>query len=140
MPAPRGNKLQIELIAVHIVCFALLLGFFGLTPGAFGQEPVSGSAQHASPPQEHAHSETVTPLQDLLTEAEQNNPQIHAAQQGWQAAKQVPTQVSTLPDPQFSCSNLVLEVLDPSRATRTAISPTSASGCPRTFRIPENYG
>jgi len=44
----------------------------------------------------------VTPLAELLAEAEKNNPQIEAARQGWQAAKQVPTQVSTLPDPQFT--------------------------------------
>src|SRR6202022_3516831 len=34
--------------------------------------------------------------------AERNNPRIQAARQGWQAAKQVPSQVSTLPDPQFN--------------------------------------
>ncbi len=39
-------------------------------------------------------------LADLLTEAEKNNPQIQAARHGWQLAKQVPTQVATLPDPQ----------------------------------------
>ena len=39
-------------------------------------------------------------LAELLTEAERNNPQIQAARHGWDAAKQVPTQVSTLPDPQ----------------------------------------
>ncbi len=102
MLAPRGNKPQIELIAVRVVCFALLLGLFGQAPPALGQEQTTGSAQHASPPQEHANSEAAISLQDLLTEAEQNNPQIQAARQGWQAAKQVPTQVSTLPDPQFS--------------------------------------
>jgi len=41
-----------------------------------------------------------TQLADLLTEAEKNNPQIQAARHGWQSAKQVPTQVATLPDPQ----------------------------------------
>ena len=40
-------------------------------------------------------------LADLLAEAERNNPQIQAARHGWQSAQQVPTQVSTLPDPQF---------------------------------------
>jgi outer membrane protein, heavy metal efflux system len=40
-------------------------------------------------------------LADLLAEAERNNPQIQAARHGWDSAKQVPTQVSTLPDPQF---------------------------------------
>ncbi|MGB9467155.1 MAG: TolC family protein [Candidatus Acidiferrum sp.] len=40
-------------------------------------------------------------LADLLAEAERSNPQIQAARHGWDAAKQIPTQVSTLPDPQF---------------------------------------
>jgi outer membrane protein TolC len=40
-------------------------------------------------------------LADLLGEAERSNPHIQAARHGWESAKQVPTQVSTLPDPQF---------------------------------------
>jgi outer membrane protein TolC len=40
-------------------------------------------------------------LADLLAEAERSNPQIQAARHGWDSAKRVPTQVSTLPDPQF---------------------------------------
>jgi len=40
-------------------------------------------------------------LADLLAEAERSNPQIQAARHGWDSAKQVPTQVATLPDPQF---------------------------------------
>src|SRR5690348_8930119 len=39
-------------------------------------------------------------LSDLLAEAERNNPRIQAARHGWEAAKQAPTQVSTLPDPE----------------------------------------
>jgi len=42
----------------------------------------------------------VAKLTDLLTEAEKNNPQIQAARHGWQSARQIPTQVATLPDPQ----------------------------------------
>jgi len=49
-----------------------------------------------------SHTGSITPLSELLAEAEKNNPQIEAARQGWQAAKQVPTQVSTLTDPQFN--------------------------------------
>src|SRR5882672_3695242 len=60
------------------------------------------SAQESMPHQAQA----VTPLAELLREAEQNSPQIQAARQSWQAAKQVPTQVSTLPDPQFTLQNL----------------------------------
>jgi cobalt-zinc-cadmium efflux system outer membrane protein len=39
-------------------------------------------------------------LPDLLAEAEQNNPQILAAHENWRSAQQVPSQVSTLPDPE----------------------------------------
>jgi outer membrane protein TolC len=42
----------------------------------------------------------------LLTEAEQHNPQIQAALQGWQSSKQIPSQVSTLPDPQFTAQQV----------------------------------
>lgn len=61
-------------------------------------------AQQPAPPQ--SASATVTPLAELLEEAEKRNPQIEVARQGWQAAKQVPTQVSTLPDPQFTVQQL----------------------------------
>ena len=102
MSGLRGEKPQNELFVVRILCFSVLLGFFAQVPGAICQEQTGGSVQVASPPQQHPHSEAVASLQDLLTEAEQNNPQIQAARQGWQAAKQVPSQVSTLPDPQFN--------------------------------------
>jgi len=72
---------------------ALLL-FSTLGEKTLAQEP---AAQHAR---------AVTALGDLLQEAEKNNPQIEAARQGWQAAKQVPTQVSTRPDPQFALQHL----------------------------------
>jgi outer membrane protein, heavy metal efflux system len=58
------------------------------------------SASSAQEPEPH-QAQAVTPLAQLLQEAEQNNPQIQAARQGWKAAQQAPTQVSTLPDPQF---------------------------------------
>ena len=47
-----------------------------------------------------------TPLSQLLAEAEGNNPQIAAARDAWNAAKQVPRQVSTLPDPTFTYQNM----------------------------------
>jgi outer membrane protein TolC len=74
------------------LCALLLVSIFGKE--TLAQEP---APQHAA---------VVTPLADLLQEAEKNNPQIAAAQQGWHAAKQVPTQVSTLPDPQFTLQHL----------------------------------
>ena len=101
MSALRGETSQNEFFVVRILCFSAFLGFFAQVPGAFGQEQTGASVQVASPLQEHAPSGAATSLQDLLTEAEQNNPQIQAARQGWKAAQQVRTQVSTLPDPQF---------------------------------------
>jgi outer membrane protein TolC len=52
-------------------------------------------AQDAPPPTQPEK------LADLIAEAERNNPQIQAARHGWQSAQEVPTQISTRPDPQF---------------------------------------
>ena len=47
-----------------------------------------------------------TPLSALLDEATRNNPDILAARRGWQAATQVPSQVSTPPDPQVTLQHV----------------------------------
>jgi outer membrane protein, heavy metal efflux system len=52
------------------------------------------------------HGAAPTTLSELLAEAEKNNTRIEAARQSWQATKQLPTQVSTLPDPQFTLQHL----------------------------------
>ena len=54
---------------------------------AFGQEPMTG---------------TPTPLSQLLTEAEANNPQVSAANHEALAARQMAPQVTTLPDPKLT--------------------------------------
>jgi outer membrane protein TolC len=77
-----------------ICCFYLYL--------LFGVQGISAQAQV----EEHNHPEAITPLWELLDEAEKNNPQVRAARQGWDAAKQVPSQVSTLPDPQFTAQQV----------------------------------
>jgi outer membrane protein TolC len=60
----------------------------------------------AVPAQEQPPPAPAEKLSDLLTEAERNNPQIQAARQAWNASAQVPTQVSTLPDPQIMLQQL----------------------------------
>ena len=75
--------------SISVILLSITLGGFTLA-----QEPTS------------SRSGVATPLSELLAEAEKNNPQIEAARRGWQAAKQVPTQVSTLPDPQFTLQHL----------------------------------
>jgi outer membrane protein, heavy metal efflux system len=47
-----------------------------------------------------------TPLSALLDEANRSNPDIQATRLGWQAATQVPSQVSTLPDPQVTLQHV----------------------------------
>src|SRR3989449_3913993 len=66
-----------------------------LTSLLFLSPPLVTRAQEAPPASQPMK------LADLLAEAERSNPQIQAARHGWDAAKQVPTQASTLPDPQF---------------------------------------
>ena len=71
--------------------FSLAIVFAALS---FLSAPLT-PAQEASPPGQP------TTLAELLAEADRNSPQIQAARHGWDSAKQVPTQVSTLPDAQF---------------------------------------
>jgi outer membrane protein TolC len=49
-----------------------------------------------------------TPLAKLIEEAERNNPQILAARHAWRAETQVPSQVSTLPDPQITVQHFAV--------------------------------
>jgi outer membrane protein TolC len=43
-----------------------------------------------------------TALAGLIAEAQNNNPEIRAAERGWKAATHVARQITTLPDPQFT--------------------------------------
>lgn len=58
------------------------------------------------PAQEQPSRTPAESLASLLAEAEHSNPQIQAARNAWDAAKQVPTQVSTLPDPEISVQHM----------------------------------
>lgn len=78
--------MKFRLYAVGAI--ALLVA--GCAVIANGQESPSTDIPHRS-----------ARVEDLLDEAEKNNPQILAARNGWDASKQVPSQVATLPDPQF---------------------------------------
>jgi hypothetical protein len=89
---------------IRSLCLILL--FAVLARNIFAQESVS------------SHAGAVTPLSDLLAEGEKNNPRIEAARRGWQAAKQVPTQVSTLPDPQFNLQHVSVGSPRPFRASK----------------------
>ena len=52
------------------------------------------------------HAQPITPLKELVDEVQGQNSQILAARHGWKAAAQVPSQASTLPDPQIILQQL----------------------------------
>ena len=106
MSALRGEKPLPQFLLRRMVWFALVVALFAHAARAFGQAKIDEAVQTMPSIQDHASPEAATSLTDLLNEAERNNPQIEAARQGWDAAKQVPTQVSTLPDPQFQIQQL----------------------------------
>lgn len=101
MSALRGQKPLSHLLLKYLVWFVLVLALFTHAVRAFGQPQIDEAVQTMPSIQDHADHGAATSLSDLLNEAELNNPQIRAMREGWQAAQQVPTQVSTLPDPQF---------------------------------------
>src|SRR5712671_2061404 len=105
MSASRGEKPQIRVFLRSVFWLTVVLVSLTRLSAAFGQDQSNETVRSVPPREEHVH-EAVTPLKDLLNEAEQNNPQIAAARQGWEAAKQIPSQVSTLPDPQFTAQQV----------------------------------
>lgn len=70
--------------------FAIVLAF-----AIFGAATAQTRGQDGAPPAAQG-----VKLSDLLSEAERNNPRIQAARHGWEAAKEVPGQAASLPDPQ----------------------------------------
>jgi len=85
---------------VAVLFVNALLGGNGIA-----QEPPTHSPSGASVPDSSTmmqHAETPTALRELIQEAEQKNPQITASFHAWQASRDVPKQVSALPETQFS--------------------------------------
>jgi cobalt-zinc-cadmium efflux system outer membrane protein len=105
MLASRGEKPHVRVLRWIVLWLIVILISSANTSGIFGQELPNEAFRGTPPPEEHVH-QAVTPLIDLLAEGEQNNPQIAAARHGWEAAKQIPSQVSTLPDPQFTAQQV----------------------------------
>ncbi|HEV2418749.1 MAG TPA: TolC family protein [Terriglobia bacterium] len=88
---------------VSIVVLAAVLVFLSPLGTRAGQQPSSPKLPlEINAGQATAKPQAATPLATLIEEAEHNNPRIIAARRDWQAATQVPSQVSTLPDPQFT--------------------------------------
>ncbi|MGH9397641.1 MAG: TolC family protein [Terriglobia bacterium] len=81
-------------IHLAVVILALLPVNLPLCSAQLPRPPAISSGAPSSP--------GATPLVALVTEAEHNNPRVIAARRAWQSATQVPSQVSTLPDPEVT--------------------------------------
>lgn len=82
-----GNRNALIVLALLCSCLA---------PRASVGQGVDKTTSEVHP------SHAVTTLAKLVEEVQQKNPQVLAARHGWKAATQVPSQVSTLPDPEFT--------------------------------------
>jgi outer membrane protein, heavy metal efflux system len=79
--------------------------FMALLPLKGTAQQTGDSQQPGSPPDSPGmaeHAGTPSPLRELVEEAEQKNPQIAASFHAWQASRNVPKQVSALPETQVS--------------------------------------
>ncbi len=79
--------------------------FVALLPLKGTAQQTGDSQQPGSPPESPGmaeHAGTPSPLRELVEEAEQKNPQIAASFHAWQASRNVPKQVSALPETQVS--------------------------------------
>jgi outer membrane protein, heavy metal efflux system len=89
---------------ISLISAALLLGTMVLPVKGTAQQ-TGNSQQPGSTPESPGmaeHTGMATSLRELIQEAEQKNPQIAASFHAWQASRNVPKQVSALPETQFS--------------------------------------
>ena len=87
---------------ISFIVAALFFGMLALAGNAGAQEPTSPQRRTPESPGMAEHAGMPTSLRELIQEAEQKNPQIAAAFHAWQASRNVPKQVSALPETQLS--------------------------------------
>jgi outer membrane protein, heavy metal efflux system len=90
---------RISLISAAVLLGTTLLPVKG-TAQQTGNSQLQDSTPEAAGMAEHAGM--ATSLSELIQEAEQKNPQIAASFHAWQASRNVPKQVSSLPETQLS--------------------------------------
>src|ERR1700732_4594143 len=87
---------------ISLITFALLVGSLALARKAGALEAPSSQRPVPESPAMAEHNAGPTSLHELTQEAEQKNPQIAASFHAWQASRNVPKQVSALPETQLS--------------------------------------
>jgi len=89
---------------ISVIGVALFMGTM-LLPATGTAQQAGNSQQPGANPESPAmaeHNAAPTSLHELIQEAEQKNPQIAASFHAWQASRNVPKQVSALPETQVS--------------------------------------
>jgi cobalt-zinc-cadmium efflux system outer membrane protein len=87
---------------ISLITAAFFVGTLSLASNACAQEPLSSPRPVPDSPAMAEHKAAPTSLRELTQEAEQKNPQIAASFHAWQASRNVPKQVSALPETQLS--------------------------------------
>jgi outer membrane protein TolC len=87
---------------ISFIIAALFFGTLALAGNVAAQEPLSSQRPLPESPAMAEHAAAPTSLRELVQEAEQKNPQIAASFHAWQASRNVPKQVSALPETQLS--------------------------------------
>jgi outer membrane protein, heavy metal efflux system len=87
---------------ISLITATLFIGTLALAGDAGAQEPTSPQRRTSESPGMAEHAGMATSLRELMQEAEQKNPQIAASFHAWQASRNVPKQVSALPETQLS--------------------------------------
>src|SRR2546427_4481459 len=89
---------------ISLISAAVLVGTMVLPVTGTAQQTGNSQKPGASPgsPGMTEHAGMPTSLRELIQEAEQKNPQIGASFHAWQASRNVPKQVSALPETQLS--------------------------------------
>ena len=87
---------------ISLITAALFVGTLALGGVAGAQEPMSSQRPVPESPAIAEHNAAPTSLHELVIEAGQKNPQIAATFHAWQASRNVPKQVSALPETQLS--------------------------------------
>jgi outer membrane protein, heavy metal efflux system len=99
----QSTYLSRSLFGCTRISFIVAALFFGMLAGNAGaQEPTSPQSRTPESPGMAEHAGMPTSLRELIQEAEQKNPQITASFHAWQASRNVPKQVSALPETQLS--------------------------------------
>src|ERR1700686_840181 len=87
---------------ISLITAALFVGTLALGGVAGAQESTSSQRSVPESPAMAEHNAAPTSLHELVIEAGQKNPQIAASFHAWQASRNVPKQVSALPETQLS--------------------------------------